>query len=173
MRNLSLLLITAILLFACTHKNKSSLDLLSFDDSPGGIDTTGANRIFSDTPLETEIAMYGRVDGSAIGIGGIKSEQYKRYEKLKLYSDEKLIELISFKSSVLKAYAFDALTERYSKYALTIFKSHIHDTTTINVMSGCIGSNVPLNEYFYHSVEKMLSKEDKNKYSYISKEDIF
>ncbi|MEQ1798446.1 MAG: hypothetical protein ABL872_10875 [Lacibacter sp.] len=137
------------------------------------IDTASINRFSAQPTLEAQIERYGRVDGMLIGIGGEKSQQYKRYEKLKLYSEERLIQLANFKSPIVQAYAFDILTERNSKFALEIFKAHLNDSANIEVRSGCFSSTLPLNEYFYTSIEKTLSKEDRERYSYLADKDKF
>lgn len=156
--------IVLILLFSCRNEDK----LAKLDES---------------TPLPQkpaiglvdQIAMCNRVDGPFVGIGAVKSEQYKRYELLSKYSEEKLIELTKHKSPAVKVYAFNALFQKKSSKIISIFAAHITDTTEFEELAGCIGMSKPVNFYLLQKVEPLLTSNQKAEYirkvsSYYSKE---
>lgn len=167
MRILLFFSISLLVFFSSKERKSYSLNNFDLGHLNAVINTASINRFDAQPTLEAQIERYGRIDGISIGYGGRKSEQYKRYEKLKLYNEKQLIKLTNFKSTVVRAYAFNALTERNSKYAFEIFKAHLNDTSSLKVLSGCIEYRVPLNAYFYGSIKQILSKEDKNKYAYL------
>jgi len=172
MRNLLLFAVLLFVIFSCKERKSNSLDNFDLGDLKNvSIDTASINPFYAQPTLEAHIESCGRVDGMLFG--GEKTQQYKRYEKLKLYSEERLIQLANFKSPIVQAYAFNILTERNSKYTLEIFKAHLNDSAKIEVRSGCFSSTLPLNVYFYNSIESVLSKEDKERYSYLAKKNNF
>ncbi|MGF2413609.1 MAG: hypothetical protein ACQUYJ_14860 [Ferruginibacter sp.] len=90
--------------------------------------------------IVNKIAEYDYLDGPAIGYGGIRSEQYERFEKLAtVKNDSILINLTSHKNAVVRCYAFDALVTRKSLHCLPIFLKHLKDTAGVHTRGGCLG----------------------------------
>jgi hypothetical protein len=96
----------------------------------------------------SEIAEYAIVESSIVGYGGRKSEQYKRFIKLKINtSDSELVMLTQHYSAAVKAYAFWALTER-GYPTLQIMQDHKNDKQTFTHQSGCIGEVMRIDIFF-------------------------
>lgn len=79
---------------------------------------------------------------SAIGIAGIKSDQYKRFERLlKIASTTELEMLIHHDSPAVKAYSFWALAKQYHKDLGKYYDMLKNDSGELMTMNGCIAGN--------------------------------
>ncbi|HTI61050.1 hypothetical protein [Mucilaginibacter sp.] len=99
------------------------------------------------------IAKYNQLTSSGVGFAGVRTGQWNRYEKLnKVASLAELRELTHHKNSVVRCYAYDALTARKDTYAFTLLLSHLHDTAKVSTFFGCIISEEMAGDYFLNAV---------------------
>ncbi len=86
------------------------------------------------------------IDGAAVGIAGTRTPVYDSYQWLqKNAPDSVLINLAGYSNPYTRTYAFMALCKRKSKSARMLFDRNRYDTSSLNVINGCIGSNCQLN----------------------------
>jgi hypothetical protein len=149
-----LFLCIAIFIFSCKDEDKLS----KFDES---IIITQSQEL----SVVDKIAMCNRVDGPFVGVGAVKSDQYKRFEKILQYDEEKLVELTNHLNPVVKVYAFNALVIKNCSKIFSIFEKNINDTTEFEELAGCIGLNKPVNFYFLQKLESLMSQDQKQKYT--------
>lgn len=122
--------------------------------------------------LVTQIADCNQLDDAAVGIGGVKTDQYMRYEKLtKFASDSALVCLTDHKNPVVRVYSFFALQRRNSPYVMSIFKKHVTDSSEMESFSGCFKLSTTVNKRmlaslkpYPHKKSISLSKRDFRKY---------
>lgn len=94
------------------------------------------------------------MDAAGVGIAGVKTEQYERFENLIKYATiDELVSLTDHKSSVVKAYSFWALSKRKFPGLLLIAKKHASDSSTFRFFSGCLLSQERIKD-FYVSISK-------------------
>lgn len=126
-------------------------------------DTLARNQAISG--VITAIAAYPRIDDEFTGVGGIRSKQYQRLEWLSKYPSEKeLLALVSHKNNNVKVYAFWALANRKSPAIKSILEEHLHDSSTISYMAGCIISDKRLNLFLLNKASPTLSNTEKEGY---------
>jgi len=90
---------------------------------------------------------------SAIGPGGIKPEQYERFEFLCENAYEKeLIELTDYPNGVVRGYSFWALAKLRSDSLEKVILDHIQDTDTISTQFGCMLFSYPLIDFMIEVV---------------------
>jgi len=108
--------------------------------------------------LADAIAKCETLDGPYTGIGSSRSKQYDRSEQLKtLATTEQLIALTKHAAANVRCYSFDFLVERNVDSAENVLLSHIRDTQTVSVFSGCEINDVYVNVYFFSRIASKLS----------------
>lgn len=123
----------------------------------------------SASALCAEIARHNIMEGEQIGSWGMYSEQWERFQKLLLISnDTSLFELTSHSSPVVRGYAYLGLMERNTGLLMSAIRAHENDTALVKSQQGCI---VIINQVkvivlegayykFVHANETGLNKED-------------
>ena len=103
--------------------------------------------------LVDSMTSYNRVDGPAVGIAGVKSEQWKRYELLSAKAmNHELKSLTNHNNAVVRCYAFDALVNRNDTAAYSILIKHLTDTAKVYSMIGCIGQSDMVGDWYLSHV---------------------
>ena len=104
--------------------------------------------------IVNQIANYQTVDASGVGIAGVKTEQYERFEKLIKYAKlNELVTLTDHQSAAVRAYSFWALAKKHFPGLELIVKRHANDTESFRFFSGCILSDERVKD-FYVSIIK-------------------
>lgn len=76
---------------------------------------------------------------AGVGIAGIKTPQFKRFEYLSANATEsELIKLMEHPNGVVRGYTFWALAKMQSESIEEIIENHISDTDNILSQSGCL-----------------------------------
>ncbi|HMI77417.1 MAG TPA: HEAT repeat domain-containing protein [Ferruginibacter sp.] len=125
--------------------------------------------------LAAATADENEMHSGAVGYSGIKTDQYKRYEKLSGFaSDLDLIRLTDHKNPVVRAYAFEALAERNSGAAIPVFQKHLNDKEEFKSIGGCLAETISVNKCMLLSLQPYdgnesisLSKKEFKKYAKI------
>ena len=100
-----------------------------------------------------EIANSNILMSAGVGIAGIKTPQFERFEYLYTNATEgELIELMDYPNGVLKGYAFWALAKMRSESLERIIENHIDDTDTITSQSGCLMFSYPVIDFMIEVV---------------------
>ena len=88
------------------------------------------------------------VEERHIGIAGMYSKQFARYERLtELTNEKELLELTKHQSPIIRIYAFKGLLEKDSKLAEKA-KNHLEiDSTEFRHAAGCIIGGYKVSEY--------------------------
>ena len=106
------------------------------------------------TDIVNKISAYNIVDAAGVGIAGVKTEQYERFENLIKYATiDELVSLTDHKSPTVKAYSFWALSKRKFPGLSLIVKKHAADSSTFRFFSGCLLSRESIKD-FYVSISK-------------------
>ncbi|AXG68697.1 hypothetical protein KORDIASMS9_00913 [Kordia sp. SMS9] len=101
--------------------------------------------------LVTEISDANIVEHEHVGIGGLKGQNYLRFQELsKKANTHQLLQLITHKNPVVVCYASWALIEQEYENLPEIFKSLLKDERTIKTMSGCLMRSDSISSEFYH-----------------------
>lgn len=107
--------------------------------------------------ITDEIEKEIEIHSDAIGAGGIKTSQYKRFEKLtKKAKIDELIELMEHPSPAVRGYAFWALAKKKYKKLEEIFIEHLEDEEKVKFYDGCSGSNTSVIDFMYQVVSPYL-----------------
>jgi hypothetical protein len=132
----SLLFITFLLagLFACKHTpNEASSKTID--------------------QLVKEIAEDNVFKGPAVGIAGVRPEQWNRYEGLRLRATEtELLKLVNNENAVVRCYAFQALAGRNRNALFPVALQHLSDTTEVDTIFGCEGGSQKVGDFFLETV---------------------
>jgi len=105
-----------------------------------------------------QIIFYNSVDCAAVGMGGIKTEQYNRFLWLKSFATEKeLIDLTNDENGNVKAYAYWALTDRNYSNSKVILEKHLNDTTSFSYSSGCLEQTKFINLFYLSCFSNKLN----------------
>ena len=100
-----------------------------------------------------EIANENMLLSAGVGIAGIKTPQYERFEYLFTNATEsELIELMDYPNGVVKGYTFWALAKMKSDSLEWIIENHIGDTDTILSQSGCLMFSYPVIDFMIEVV---------------------
>lgn len=87
----------------------------------------------------------GGIDDFAVGFSGTQTEQYDRFLRLKqIAQTEELVALTGHPASIVRGYAFWALTERRYKGLEDIYQAHVDDREEVLFMQGCIINELPV-----------------------------
>lgn len=109
----------------------------------------------------SEIADYGKVESTSLGFLGTSSVQYERFLKLKLNaSDSELVLLTNNYNSVIKAYAFWALTEKKYKGIKQIIEFRIKDRGFFQFHNGCMVWAKRINEWYLELGKQFLTDDE-------------
>lgn len=100
-----------------------------------------------------EIANENMLMSAAVGIAGIKTLQYERFEFLyTTATEDELLELMEYPNGVVKGYTFWALAKKRSDSLEWILENHIYDTDTILSQSGCLMFSYPVIDFMIEVV---------------------
>lgn len=101
----------------------------------------------------TKLEKVNRVMGSGVGEAGTRPKQYDHFVRLqKKATPAELIELTNHPNGVVRCYAFWALSEMPSVDLMPIIVNHIHDTTSVETLFGCIGGTEKVGDFFFSVV---------------------
>lgn len=153
-----ILIILAGMLTSCKPK-KDEYRFVSIDEilAPYGDSTN--KRPFR--KIVNQIAFHPTVDGRAVGIGGMQSEQYRRFLWLEQNAtEEELIQLTDNSNANVKVYAFMALCNRNSSACKQIFEKHIEDKSQFHQYAGCMQMPEQVNVFFFNYLSDKLSQKE-------------
>jgi hypothetical protein len=132
MRRLITLIFSSLVFAACTN---SRYDADAISAKTQGIVSAMANE--------------NRLVNESIGLGGERTEQFDRFEKLnRVASRQELITLTDHPNGVVRAYAFWALALRYDPEIFSIVKQHITDEAFIRTEFGCVNFDDKVGDFF-------------------------
>lgn len=95
-----------------------------------------------------DIAKENEIHGIAVGYGGVKTSQYRRFEGLYTKASvEELIELVEHPNPAVRGYAFWGLAKRHDEKLETIIMAHATDSQFVYQIDGCIGGEIPVTEF--------------------------
>jgi hypothetical protein len=101
--------------------------------------------------------------GEAVGIAGVKPEQYKNFITLQDVATEKdLKKLTEHANGVVRSYAFWALVTKKSDDVFPILLSHVRDNEQVETMFGCIVSQTGVADFFIEIARDKLTKSQIN-----------
>ncbi len=108
--------------------------------------------------LVKAIAKDGVFKSSGVGFAGVKTDQWRRFEKLSsLATTEELEDLTDHNNSVVRCYAFVALADKKTIDLYPIVVKHLKDTAKVNTFIGCIVSSSRTGEFFLDNVNPEYS----------------
>ena len=120
------------------------------------------NKIFelSKDELVKGIAEESIIAGSAVGIGGIESDQWRRFLALRAKTNEQdLIDLTNHSNNAVKSYAFMALAETKSEAIFPVLLKNISDTGKVQTFYGCLRGSLTVAEFY---IQEAVSGEHLN-----------
>lgn len=95
-----------------------------------------------------DIARENEIHGTAVGYGGVKTPQYRRFEGLYTKASvEELIELVEHPNPTVRGYAFWGLAKRHDEKLEAIVMAHAADEQFVYQIDGCVGGEVPVIEF--------------------------
>jgi hypothetical protein len=107
--------------------------------------------------IVNEIADYNQLEDE-IGLGNVKSEQYKRFEILQnVATRNDLLQLLAHKNAIVRTYAFWALTNVNDPSTFYI-ASHSQDTTFISCQAGCMSFSMRIKDFYEMFASRQLYK---------------
>ena len=98
-----------------------------------------------------EIASHNMMESEYIGFGGSKSDEYKRFQKIKSNAtDEELTKLINHKNPIVKTYGFLGLIEREKIKPSDAFGKALENNESFSKMNAdqILGSSICAEIYF-------------------------
>ena len=117
------------------------------------------------TYVVNQIAIYPTVDGGSVGIGGIQSEQYRRFLWLKDFAtNQELVDLTRSSSVNVRIYSFKILHDRGDPVCKQILDRLVDDTASFTNFSGCIQLTDYANMYCLRISKDMLSAKEYSSY---------
>jgi hypothetical protein len=158
------LIIYIIIIPSCKHKeDKYSFTATEITEILAANNDSTGKRPFK--KIINQIAVYPAVDGSAVGIAGMQSEQYRRFLWLKQNAtEEELIQLTDNSNANVKVYAFMALCERNSPVCKEIYERHIADKAQFYKYGGCIQMPEYVNVFYLDYLSRILNPEEVARY---------
>ncbi len=112
--------------------------------------------------LINEIVKVEEVHFSAVGVGGVLSEQYKRYLTLREnFSVEELVCLLENKSPVIRLYAAWALADKKYSNLDAVFQKFLSQDKKVNIFMGCVKDKVNISHILYYRYWTSLKLEEK------------
>jgi len=98
-------------------------------------------------------------DSEGIGIGGKKSNQRSRYDRLRDKATiEELVAATSHQNPVVRCYAFEALVEKKDTSTCQILLHHLSDTSIVSTHMGCLLGSTSV-KYFILRLYNLHSKQ--------------
>nr|GFC11001.1 hypothetical protein [Tanacetum cinerariifolium] len=98
--------------------------------------------------LVSKIAADNMLKSAGVGYGGVRTDQWERYETLNKDATDVELEILSNNSNaVVRCYSFQALASRRPN-VFSIILQHLTDTTKVNTFMGCIISSEKVGDYF-------------------------
>lgn len=95
-----------------------------------------------------DIAKENEIHGTAVGYGGVKTTQYRRFEGLYTKASvEELTELVEHPNPAVRGYAFWGLAKRHDEKLEAIIMAHAADSQFVYQIDGCIGGEIPVTEF--------------------------
>lgn len=112
-----------------------------------------------------QIAINPTVDGQAVSITGMQTEQYRRFQWLKQFAtDEELTNLTKNPSGNVKAYSFMVLCDRNSLFCKEILEQRLSDKTQFQHYSGCLQMPEYINIFYLRYLSVKLSSGEVARY---------
>ena len=101
-----------------------------------------------------------------VGFAGSKSDQYKRFEKLKsIATDEELLKLTDHDSLAVVTYASFALLDKNRELPSNLIQKHLNKDHFISTFCGCIGDEETVSSLIYDRYRnKLISYPDEYDY---------
>ena len=100
-----------------------------------------------------EIAAENVLKGPAVGVAGIRPEQWERFEFLKsAASDEELLGLTDHTNAVVRCYSFLALAEKNTIDLLPVVLKHLEDSAVVHTFFGCLSGSQRTGDFFLETV---------------------
>lgn len=142
------IIFAALILHSCSGTDKPEIPKVDLvDDSTSKYQSITVNDSLQ--PFVDSLVQFDAIFDEAVGYGGSKPEVYTWFEKLmELAQESELTRLTNHNSPTVRGYAFWALVKRESPMVKEIMLEHIDDTVYVDRMSGCIGYQEKLNEFF-------------------------
>jgi hypothetical protein len=151
-----------------------SLSLLFFSCNnparPGSTTTSAVKNTNMDTAInlqKAEAILYvaNTIVGPAVGAAGVRTDLYKSYKWLITNADNaSLVKLAGEKNPYTRTYTFMALCRRKDALVKSFLRESIHDTTSLYMMDGCLGSSCALNAIWLSKSQGLLSKSEYNSF---------
>lgn len=99
------------------------------------------------------IAMENQLNCSKVGMAGRRTAQWSRYEKLLQMATKAELRNLSYHlNSVVRCYSFQALVERKDTMVFAVLSDHLHDTSLVVVVDGCVGMMTYVGDFFIDAV---------------------
>lgn len=115
---------------------------LPFSTAQEGFNTRDSIGLLCD-----QIAADSIVESAYVGVAGMPSEQWKRYEQLmKLADDTAFLDLTDHLSPAVRLYAYYGLTNRNPDLLIEALRNHPDDTSFVHMLNGCIFSTEPVRD---------------------------
>lgn len=113
--------------------------------------------------LLNDMAESNSIHGESFGIVGIKSDQYKRYEKMKkIFSNSELLTLLEHDSSAVKIYAlYTLLGNKYEFLYLQVALNALKNDSIIHTRYGCTRSSEHTSDLELEALDAKLNEEEK------------
>lgn len=123
-----LLILLLLALYSCKSGARQA-EAPELPDLSGSVDS-----------LSNAIAKHNMLNSAAVGIAGVKTEQWKRFERLsRIATDKELVALTDHRNAVVRCYAFEALLKRKHIDPFPILLRHLSDTAYVSTLNGCFG----------------------------------
>ncbi|NML21203.1 hypothetical protein HHL16_09990 [Pseudoflavitalea sp. G-6-1-2] len=117
----------------------------------------------------SKIAKVNKLMGSAVGFAGTRPAQYNNFAELqKIAKQSELLELTNHPNTVVRSYAFWALSLKPGVKLLPILEKHINDTANVSTMFGCIVGDEKVGDFL---ISKAIEQRDGKNSKNFSKED--
>ena len=169
--SLTLVLLLCWLLIISCHSRNNLLE--ASPEFPAFSDSEITQKMILSIKVK-EITEHDSFDDSTIGFGSTVSPQFSRYKwLLKNATTEDLIELTDHNSTVVKAYAIQALYARHYQELKKIFSRQFKDSSTFLERSGCIGFSKKYNSFFFQLIKNELSDSENIKYKKYFPESVY
>lgn len=112
--------------------------------------------------LAYKISKSDSVPEGGVGFAGIEPKQFKRYKRLKLFSDSEKLEKLYFKHSSpsVLCYTYWALTEYEDIDFIKLLRKSINDNRVISHGAGCIIQESTVSDFLIDKTTRLLSTTD-------------
>jgi hypothetical protein len=98
--------------------------------------------------IADKIGKLNEIHGAAISVGGERTEQYDRFEKIvKEATIEELLELMEHPKPAVRGYTFWGLAKRYYEGLEEVLIAHANDEEKVFQINGCIGGEIPVIDF--------------------------